>query len=102
MDTLEIAGRREALGLCTFAIPASIIAGMFVIWVLCAILLKPYVFCHHARICDQSAQYFRRNHHRYPDCTAGITHTRKVSVLLHHHCFHEACHQECLPVTSLW
>lgn len=37
---------REALGLCTFAIPASVIAGMAVIWVLCAILrcLSPAYF----------------------------------------------------------
>lgn len=37
---------REALSLCTFAIPASILAGMVVIWVLCAILryLSPVYF----------------------------------------------------------
>lgn len=38
--------RREALSLCTFAIPASILAGMVVIWVLCAVLryLSPVYF----------------------------------------------------------
>ena len=37
---------REALSLCTFAIPASILAGMVVIWILCAILryLSPVYF----------------------------------------------------------
>mgnify|MGYP002511199774 FL=1 len=37
---------REALSLCTFAIPASILAGMIVIWVLCAVLrrLSPIYF----------------------------------------------------------
>lgn len=37
---------REALSLCTFAIPASILAGMIVIWVLCAVLryLSPVYF----------------------------------------------------------
>lgn len=37
---------REALGLCTYAIPASIILGMVVIWILCALLraLSPMYF----------------------------------------------------------
>ncbi|MDE7321202.1 MAG: FtsX-like permease family protein [Lachnospiraceae bacterium] len=37
---------REALSLCTFAIPASILTGMIVIWVLCAVLraLSPFYF----------------------------------------------------------
>ncbi|MDE6845140.1 MAG: ABC transporter permease [Lachnospiraceae bacterium] len=37
---------REALGLCTYAIPASIILGMIVIWALCALLraLSPMYF----------------------------------------------------------
>ena len=37
---------REALGLCTFAIPASILSGMIVIWALCAVLrfLSPLYF----------------------------------------------------------
>ena len=37
---------REALGLCTYAIPASIMLGMAVIWVLCALLraLSPMYF----------------------------------------------------------
>ena len=37
---------REALGLCTYAIPASIILGMVVIWILCAVLriLSLYTF----------------------------------------------------------
>lgn len=36
----------EALSLCTFAIPASILAGMVLIWILCAILriLSPMYF----------------------------------------------------------
>jgi len=37
---------REALSLCTFAIPASILTGMVVVWILCAILcyLSPAYF----------------------------------------------------------
>ena len=37
---------REALSLCTFAIPISIIAGMVIIWILCAVLraLSPMYF----------------------------------------------------------
>lgn len=73
--------RKEALNWCKFAIPIGIITGVLIIWILCALLLRPKsrIFFSHADIRYQHTEYRCRNCNRNIDRIISVLFSSKKS-----------------------